>query len=119
MSQINETDQERRLRYNLRKAAYNREWRKRNGTNGKINLAGIRNESARKSRRKWGQRYPEKVRAHLIVYKALHSGTLIKQSCFCGSTIVHAHHHNGYDRPLDVVWLCPTHHREIHGLNLR
>jgi hypothetical protein len=25
-------------------------------------------------------------------------------------------HHPDYDRPLDVVWLCPAHHKQAHAL---
>lgn len=25
-------------------------------------------------------------------------------------------HHPNYDRPLDVVWLCPAHHKQAHAL---
>jgi hypothetical protein len=35
----------------------------------------------------------------------------------CGSPNAHAHHEN-YDRPLDVRWLCEQHHRLIHGERL-
>jgi hypothetical protein len=32
----------------------------------------------------------------------------------CGSVIgVHAHH-DDYSKPLDVMWLCPLHHKERH-----
>lgn len=32
----------------------------------------------------------------------------------CNSTLnVHAHH-DDYSRPLDVIWLCPIHHKERH-----
>jgi hypothetical protein len=32
----------------------------------------------------------------------------------CGRLDTHAHHVN-YDQPLNVVWVCPKHHKEIHA----
>lgn len=58
---------------------------------------------------------PEKNRAHKIVERAVIAGRLIKTSCErCGASyLVHAHH-DDYSKPLEVTWLCPTHHRERH-----
>ncbi len=48
------------------------------------------------------------------VCKAVKSGSLIKLPCLvCGSTRVEAHH-PAYSLPLDVVWLCPEHHHQVH-----
>lgn len=40
---------------------------------------------------------------------------LSSDSVQCGRGKTHAHHED-YDRPLDVVWLCPMHHRWRHGM---
>jgi ribosomal protein S27AE len=41
-------------------------------------------------------------------------GRLIRQPCeVCGEKKVEAHH-DDYDKPLDVRWLCPAHHAETH-----
>lgn len=57
---------------------------------------------------------PEKVRAHKAVYRAVRKGILKKSTCeVCGTDKVHAHHNN-YDLPLKVNWLCPVHHKAIH-----
>lgn len=51
---------------------------------------------------------------HSRVYVAVNNGTLVKQPCEqCGNTVVHAHH-DDYDKPLDVRWLCQQHHVEVH-----
>jgi len=60
------------------------------------------------------QRYPERVKARNLVLRAVRSGKITKQPCVeCGEVISFAHHEN-YDAPLDVIWLCRKHHREKH-----
>ena len=55
-----------------------------------------------------------KYEAHLAVRRALASGALEKQGCeVCGSVAVDAHHER-YDAPLDVRWLCRCHHVRLH-----
>lgn len=50
------------------------------------------------------------------VRRAIRTGMLVRQPCeVCGREPVHAHHRNGYQEALDVVWLCPSHHAEEHG----
>ena len=63
---------------------------------------------------RWRAANPIKVRAHAAVHKALRDGTLKRGKCEeCGSLRVEAHH-DDYDRPLDVRWLCRRHHVEHH-----
>ena len=65
--------------------------------------------------RKQRKRHPEWTRAHNAVQKAKMRGKLFAQPCeICGATNVHAHHED-YSKPLDVIWLCPVHHRWIHA----
>jgi ribosomal protein S27AE len=64
--------------------------------------------------RDWIERNREKYRAHKIVEWRVASGKLLKQPCErCGSVKAHAHH-DDYSKPLDVMWLCPLHHKERH-----
>ena len=53
--------------------------------------------------------------ARIRVKNALKFGRLMKQPCQrCGEIAnVHAHH-DDYSKPLDVMWLCPLHHRQRH-----
>jgi hypothetical protein len=63
---------------------------------------------------KWQAANKEKMQAHKAVRMAIRGGLLTKQPCeMCGCDAVHAHH-DDYSRPLDVRWLCPTHHGEVH-----
>lgn len=58
------------------------------------------------------QRMKANCRSYLHVY--IKRGKIIKQPCkICGDLNVQAHH-NDYSKPLEVEWLCPTHHIEEH-----
>ena len=61
----------------------------------------------------WRKQFPERKSAHIKIYHALKKGILFKQPCFmCGENA--EAHHPDYSRPLDVVWLCSSHHRQAH-----
>lgn len=64
--------------------------------------------------RDWARRNPEKRKAQWTLGNAVRDGRVKKHPCeLCGRTDVEAHHYD-YSRPLDVMWLCKTHHREFH-----
>ena len=69
----------------------------------------------KKSIAKWVSNNPEKVKAHAMVLNAKKVGDLVPEPCeICGTTDdIHAHH-DDYDKPLGVRWLCRTHHTEHH-----
>lgn len=57
----------------------------------------------------------KEVLAMVTVHNHTKRGKLQKQPCVvCGEVRADAHHEN-YDRPLDVVWLCRTHHARRHA----
>lgn len=63
------------------------------------------------------ERYPEKIRARKKVYYAVKTGKLIRGICEtegCDSINTFAHHED-YNEPLTVNWLCRKHHREKHN----
>ena len=63
----------------------------------------------------WRQKNPIAYKAQTKVGNALRDGKLEKEPClFCGCEQVHAHH-NDYQKPLDVVWLCPKCHQRMHA----
>jgi hypothetical protein len=74
-------------------------------------------ESKRKSVLKWQETNLVKRSAHLIVQNAVRSGRLIKPNrcelCSKKTAVIHGHH-DDYDYPLDVKWVCPKCHRKIH-----
>lgn len=60
-------------------------------------------------------RHPGKNRARQKINNLIRSGTLEKLPCqICGETKVEAHH-TDYRKPLEVQWLCRTHHLEAEG----
>jgi len=57
----------------------------------------------------------QKVKATRKIAYYLSKGYIEKKPCIiCGDTKAHAHHPD-YNYPLDVIWLCPKHHKEEHN----
>jgi hypothetical protein len=53
--------------------------------------------------------------AHSRVMLAKQHGDLSPKPCeVCGTTVRVQAHHEDYDRPLDVRWLCQLHHKARH-----
>lgn len=75
--------------------------------------AGREREWART--RSWIERNILKRAAHVIVGNAIRDGRLIKGKCErCGTSRNVQSHHEDYEKPMDVVWLCRKHHGERH-----
>jgi hypothetical protein len=52
---------------------------------------------------------------HRKVHAAIEAGELVRQPCEeCGNEPAQAHH-DDYDQPLAVRWLCDTHHKMWHA----
>lgn len=73
------------------------------------------NASHNDAAKTWVERNPEKRKAHVAVSNALRRGKLVKGSCAqegpdCSGRI--EAHHEDYDKPLEVTWLCSRHHGE-------
>jgi hypothetical protein len=72
-----------------------------------------------KQQQKRRKKYKEITKCRAAFSVAIRSGKLVKQPCqVCGAMEVHGHHAN-YSKPLEVMWLCPEHHRELHKQYLR
>lgn len=70
--------------------------------------------SARRAALRNNKLYPKAAYARSVVRNEVKRGRLSRGCCeVCGSAGVHGHH-DDYDRPLAVRWLCPIHHREWH-----
>ena len=68
----------------------------------------------KKRRQRYRQSHPEHFRAYVMLRTARRRGTVKARPCMqCGATPADAHHED-YERPLDVMWLCRTHHRRRH-----
>ena len=79
-------------------------------------------EHRRAKQRQYGRararRSPEKNRARLITKRAVLRGLIARLPCaVCGQTGAVEAHHTDYSKPLDVVWLCHSHHKQVHGCN--
>lgn len=57
----------------------------------------------------------EKNKCRKLTRSAIDKGILVRQPCqVCGEQKVQAHH-DDYSKPLDVQWLCVTHHAALHA----
>lgn len=73
-------------------------------------------DAQNRAHRKYQERYPHRRAAHIALGNAVRDGKVIPLPCFmCGAES--EAHHPDYSRPLDVVWLCPAHHRQAHVLS--
>jgi hypothetical protein len=62
----------------------------------------------------WRREDPRRQRAHNAVTRAIKKERLVRAPCCrCGSERSLAHHED-YDKPLDVIWLCQPCHKQRH-----
>ena len=67
------------------------------------------NEGCKKMRLK----FPEKYKARMAIGNAVRDKREIKlPCCVCGDTKSQAHHED-YSKPLEVVWVCIKHHKDL------
>lgn len=65
-------------------------------------------------KQKWADANAHKRRAQIAAGNAIRDGKIKKMPCVvCGDKKSQAHH-DDYDKPLDVVFLCSKHHGERH-----
>ena len=63
---------------------------------------------------KWNDAHPKAMWAHSALRSAIRKGLIKRECCeVCGAVDVDGHH-DDYDRPMAVRWLCRLHHREVH-----
>lgn len=67
--------------------------------------------------RKYVKENPKKRSAHKAIEKQVRLKLISIEPCEkCGALTVSAHH-DDYDKPLDIRWLCSKHHRQWHAEN--
>lgn len=76
-------------------------------------------QARRRSRQRYREAHPDKVRARKALVKAVERGRLIKPPACqgCGKPFKKAAlhgHHEDYSKPLDVAWLCRGCHQALH-----
>ena len=64
--------------------------------------------------KQWREKNPDGMRAHSAVSHAINNGKISRGVCeVCGEK-GHAHH-DDYNYPLIIRWLCPLHHARHHA----
>jgi ribosomal protein S27AE len=64
--------------------------------------------------RAWRAEDTRRSVAHNAVARAIHNGSLVRIPCIrCGEQKSLAHHED-YDKPLEVMWLCQPCHKQRH-----
>ncbi len=56
-------------------------------------------------------KYPERRLAYSRFWNAMRRGKITKDKCRDCDRIDVQGHHTDYSKPLDVIWLCPIHHK--------
>ncbi len=91
------------------------EHRKENARRSAQTAAGL--ASRAKSQERSRRENPQKWKARNAVKNAIRDGKLERKPCyFCGATENLQAHHEDYDHPLDVVWLCASRHGKLHTI---
>lgn len=94
------------------------DWQKRNRKKVNQVRAKWRTKTNRKSDNAWLKKNRLKHKAHVLLSYHTRSGSIIRKPCeICGDGKSHAHH-DDYSKPLQVRWLCATHHRLVHITSL-
>lgn len=65
------------------------------------------------AKKRWAVANAVRRQAHNKFNAAVRDGRLTPEPCFICGDKAQAHHPD-YDRPLDVTWLCPEHHKAAH-----
>lgn len=62
----------------------------------------------------WRNEDKRRVKAHNAVARAVKSGKLVSSPCVRCASEKSLAHHEDYDKPLEVVWLCQPCHKQRH-----
>jgi hypothetical protein len=63
----------------------------------------------------WNHDNPLRMKAHQAVLRAIRNGKLIRpdRCSNCDALCKPEGHHESYEKPLDVIWLCKECHKEV------
>lgn len=76
----------------------------------------VKQRAMRDSGRQWSKTNRHKKRAQLLVKRAIARGSLARKPCeHCGDKKNIQAHHEDYNFPLMVTWLCPRCHGKHHA----
>ena len=96
-------DRERYEKHKAKRSKLARKWARQNP------------DKARAAKLLWEKRNKEKKLAQSLVGSAIRCKRLFKMPCeVCGTSKYIQAHHDDYAKPLNVRWLCRTHHSEHH-----
>jgi hypothetical protein len=73
-----------------------------------------RKKAALEISRAWRAEDKRRATAHSAVARAVRKGLLVRQPCVCCGNQKSLAHHEDYDKPLDVEWLCQPCHKQRH-----
>jgi hypothetical protein len=62
----------------------------------------------------WRSEDKRRSSCHSVVARAIKSGKLVRQPCVRCAAEKSLAHHEDYDKPLDVMWLCQPCHKQRH-----
>lgn len=87
----------------------------KNSPKGKITQAKYFASKAKlEANRRYREKYQDKIKAGRKLNWAIKTGVIKRGSCRdCGIPNAQAHHPD-YTKPLEVIWLCPLHHKREH-----
>ena len=76
----------------------------------------LHREGRHAEHKRWCKKYPERVKAQSAVNRALLRGELTRpEKCSeCHDEGLIEGHHEDYNKPLEVVWLCHKCHLKVH-----
>jgi len=73
-----------------------------------------RSAKKRRETKKWREENQQKSRAERLLNAAIKRGDIQREPCvFCEKDRSFGHHED-YDKPFDVIWMCVLHHNRLH-----
>ena len=99
----------------------NSAWRERYRNNpesrrkhlAKVWFCGDKKRIAKYNQRK-KKKWAKKIKAQTFLRNAVRLGKIVKEPCEICNDIKSHGHHEDYNKPLEVHWLCDKHHKEVH-----